>query len=48
MEQAHANKYDFDIPDAFDYRLMVETLAKLKKGKQVIVVLLSHEVQQGI
>lgn len=29
---AHANQYDFDCPDAFDFDALVETLQDLKKG----------------
>eukprot|EP00731_Ephydatia_muelleri_P029555 Em0021g78a len=39
-EQHHMaaqSEYNFDHPDAFDYDLMVQTLAKLKEGKQVDV-----------
>ena len=35
--KAAENEYNFDHPDAFDYDLLVETLKKLKKGKQVDV-----------
>eukprot|EP00053_Salpingoeca_punica_P018194 m.177439 g.177439 ORF g.177439 m.177439 type:complete len:489 (-) comp17382_c0_seq2:1674-3140(-) len=37
LELAHHNKFDFDHPDAFDTDLIVETLKKLKQGKQVEV-----------
>lgn len=32
---AAQNEYNFDHPDAFDYDLMVQTVTKLKEGKQV-------------
>ena len=34
-EQAKANNYNFDHPDAFDFDLVLETLKNLKIGKQV-------------
>lgn len=34
-ENAERNLYNFDHPDAFDFELIKETLAKLKTGKQV-------------
>jgi uridine kinase len=34
-EQANANNYNFDHPDAFDLDLLLETLKNLKSGKQV-------------
>jgi hypothetical protein len=34
-EQAKANNYNFDHPDAFDFDLLLETLKNLKIGKQV-------------
>ena len=34
-EQAGANNYNFDHPDAFDFDLLLETLKNLKMGKQV-------------
>lgn len=34
---AHNNQYNFDHPDAFDFKLLIETLKKLKEGKRVEV-----------
>lgn len=34
---ASVNEYNFDHPDAFDFKLMIETLQKLKEGKRVDV-----------
>ncbi|KAM7294584.1 brefeldin A-inhibited guanine nucleotide-exchange protein 1 isoform X1 [Ixodes scapularis] len=34
---AHNNQYNFDHPDAFDFKLLAETLKKLKEGKRVEV-----------
>ena len=36
-EAANRNEYNFDHPDAFDFDLAVETLAKLKQGRSVQV-----------
>ena len=35
LEQAHASNYNFDVPDAFDYPLMIQTLKQIKQGRQV-------------
>jgi len=35
--QANASEYNFDHPDAFDVDLLVQTLKRLKSGKQVEV-----------
>lgn len=35
QQQAFRGEYDFDCPDAFDFDLLVETLTKLKEGKNV-------------
>jgi len=34
---AARNEYNFDHPDAFDFDLLIETLARLKDGKKVEV-----------
>ena len=34
---ASVNEYNFDHPDAFDFKLMIETLQKLKEGQRVDV-----------
>ena len=36
-EQAAINEYNFDHPDAFDFELLVETLSRLREGKNVEV-----------
>lgn len=36
-EEAARNEYNFDHPDAFDFELVVKTLARLKEGKKVEV-----------
>lgn len=36
-EQANRNEYNFDHPDAFDFKLLVQTLHRLKHGKKVEV-----------
>lgn len=36
-EQALANEYNFDHPDAFDFDLLIPTLQRLKEGKKVEV-----------
>ncbi|XP_041357149.1 uridine-cytidine kinase-like 1 [Gigantopelta aegis] len=36
-EQAATNEYNFDHPDAFDFELLVETLSRLREGKNVEV-----------
>eukprot|EP00051_Salpingoeca_urceolata_P017818 m.245760 g.245760 ORF g.245760 m.245760 type:complete len:525 (+) comp19054_c0_seq4:2793-4367(+) len=33
LEKAHRNEFNFDHPDAFDFDLLIETLANLKQGK---------------
>ena len=37
LELAHANNFNFDAPDAFDFDLFTETLQSLKGGKHVEV-----------
>ena len=34
-ELAGKSEYDFDHPDAFDYKLLYDTLKRLKAGKSV-------------
>ena len=36
-KQANQNEYNFDHPDAFDFKLLVNTLHRLKHGKKVEV-----------
>ncbi|KAK3602594.1 hypothetical protein CHS0354_034318 [Potamilus streckersoni] len=36
-QQALENEYNFDHPDAFDFRLLIDTLKRLKEGKNVTV-----------
>lgn len=36
-ELANQNEYNFDHPDAFDFKLLVNTLQRLKRGKKVEV-----------
>lgn len=38
-DQANAAEYNFDHPDAFDVDLLVDTLKRLKSGKQVEIPL---------
>ncbi|XP_065843109.1 uridine-cytidine kinase-like 1 [Oscarella lobularis] len=35
LEKAERSEYDFDHPDAFDFDLLIDTLKKLKEGKNV-------------
>jgi uridine kinase len=37
LEQAHHNNYNFDVPDAFDFDLLIASLKRLKDGKKVEV-----------
>jgi uridine kinase len=37
IQRAHANQYDFDSPNAFDYEILFECLKKLKEGRRVEV-----------
>jgi len=37
IERAERAEYNFDHPDSFDYELLVDTLARLKKGQRVQV-----------
>ncbi|KAJ5589996.1 Uridine kinase [Penicillium hetheringtonii] len=43
---AHANQYDFDCPDAFDFDALVETLQDLKKGKKAHIPVYSFAEHQ--
>ncbi|KAJ5739955.1 Uridine kinase, partial [Penicillium manginii] len=44
--QAHANQYDFDCPDAFDFDVLVDTLKDLKKGKKAHIPVYSFAEHQ--
>ena len=37
LDLAHHNNYNFDIPAAFDFELMIASLKKLKDGKKIEV-----------
>lgn len=37
LEHAHSNNYNFDIPAAFDFELLISSLKRLKDGKKIEV-----------
>jgi uridine kinase len=42
LEHAHSNNYNFDIPAAFDFELLISSLKRLKDGKKIEVYQDSH------
>ncbi|KAG9068664.1 Uridine-cytidine kinase-like 1 [Linnemannia hyalina] len=46
VEIAHRNDWDFDSPNSYDYDLLLETVTKLKEGKQVDVPIYDFETHK--
>ncbi|KAF9542146.1 Uridine-cytidine kinase-like 1 [Mortierella hygrophila] len=48
VEIAHRNDWDFDSPNSYDYDLLLETVTKLKEGKQVDVPIYDFETHKRV